>query len=175
MKKTWILLLVIACSYTACHWDYYLSNYLFEKYCNEDGRTGLFVYEKVQLGDEYFMPFPKDKDPFNLDSRFVVGDNLMINRERFDRDFVLDVYKDVLLTNIGPINAVETSVIRISDQKLLGKAISLNNGKGWWYREIESFGQQTVKTCPSGRDEKGFSYYRRAHKALIKKVFSRQI
>ncbi len=44
MKKiAWISLVLIMGSYSACHWDYYASNYLFEKYCAEDGRTGLFM------------------------------------------------------------------------------------------------------------------------------------
>lgn len=77
---------------------------------------GLFVYEKVKLVDEYFMPFPKGKDPRDLDQRFVVGDNLMINRERFDRGFIFEVFKDVLLSDIGPINAVETSIIRKAEK-----------------------------------------------------------
>lgn len=175
MKKMWILLLVITCSYTACHWDYHLSNHLFKKYCNDKDKVGLFIYEEVPLRDEYFMPFPKDVDRRDLDPRFIIADNLMINRERFEQDFTLEVYKDVLLSNIGPINAVETSVTRVSDHTLLGKAVSLKNGKGWWFRDIQSFGQRSVDTCPTGRDEKGFSNYRYAHKALIKRIFTHKI
>ncbi len=171
-KKQWIVLILILGIYPACKWDYYLSNYLFKQYCTDADRIGLFVYEKVQLGDEYFMPFPKDTDPRDLDRRFIVGEDLMINRGRFDKDYIFNVYKRVPLSSVGPIIAVETSVIRKSDQKVLGKAVSLKNGKGWWYREIASFGQPTSKTCPTGRGPRGYSNYRRAHKGLIKKIFT---
>lgn len=169
-KSVWILLAVIMSSYTACHWDYHLSNYLFKKYCSEEGRTGLFIYEKVALGDEYFMPFPKDKDPRDLDRRFIFEDNLMINRKRFEKDYIFDVYKSIPLSSIGPIIAVETSVIRKDDQKLLGKAVSLANRKGWWYRKIASFGQLTSETCPSGRDERGTPNYYKHHDLLVKEI-----
>lgn len=153
----------------ACKWDYYLSNYLFKQYCTD--RAGLFVYEKVQLGDEYFMPFPKNKDPRDLDPRFIIDDNLMINRKRFDQDFILYYYKHILVSSMGPISADETSIIRKTDQKVLGKAVSFNNGKGWWYREIESLGEPTAKSCPVGYDDEGRSYAGLLHNNLINKIF----
>jgi len=170
-KKQWVVLIFILGIYPICKWDYYLSNYLFKQYCADADHIGLFVYEKVQLDDKYFMPFPKDTDRRDLDRRFIVGDNLIINRERFDKDYIFNVYKRVPLSNVGPIVAIETSVIRKNDKKLLGKAVSLASGKGWWYRKIASFGQPTSDTCPSGRDENHFPRYRLTHYALIKEVF----
>lgn len=166
--------MLIMSSYTACHWDYHLSNYLFKKYCAEEGRTGLFIYKKVELSDEYFMPFPQDKDPRDLDPRFIVGEDLMINRERFDQDFVLEVYKKVPVSSIGPINAVETSVIRRSDEQLLGKAVSAANGQGW-LNKFGVLGGFSGVYCPSGRDENHFPRFRQAHYVLIKERFTRAI
>lgn len=165
----WILLVLIMGSYSACHWDYHLSKYLFKQYCEEEGRVGLFIYEKVELDDEYFMPFPKDKDPRDLDQRFVVGDNLMINRKRFDKEYIFDDYKEIPLSAIGPIFSVETWVLRKGDGKVLGKAVSLTNHLGWWI-ESSKFGNKD-ESCPSGRDKYGLWNFHRARRLLIKKVF----
>lgn len=170
-KKQWIVLILVLGIYPACKWDYYLSNYLFEQYCTDPDRVGLFVYEKVQLGDEYFMPIPKDKEPRDLGQHFIFGENLIINRERFDEDYIFNVYKKVPISSIGPINAIETSVIRKADQKVLGKAVSARNWQGW-LNQFGLMGGFPGVYCPTGRNEKGFSKYRHAHKALIKKIFT---
>jgi hypothetical protein len=172
-KKQWIVLILILGIYPACKWDYYLSNYLFEQYCTDPDRIGLFVYEKAQLGDEYFMPFPKDKEPRDLDPRFIFGENLMINRERFDEDFIFNVYKKVPISSIGPINAEETSVIRKSDQKVLGKAVSAANAQGW-LNQFGLIGGFPGVYCPAGRDENHFPRSRLAHYALVKETFTYQ-
>ena len=170
-KKQWVVLIFILGIYPVCKWDYYLSNYLFKQYCADADHIGLFVYEKVQLDDKYFMPFPKDTDRRDLDRRFIVGEDLMINRGRFDKDYIFNVYKKVPISSIGPINALETSVIRKSDQKVLGKVISAANGQGWLNR-FGLIGGFPGVYCPSGRDDRGYSNYRRAHKEIIKKTFT---
>jgi hypothetical protein len=174
MKKIiWITLMVIIGGYTTCQWDHYLSKYLFEKYCNEEGRVGLFIYEQVGLNKEYFMPFPVDKEPRDLDRRFIFGENLMINKERLEKDYIFDVYKSIPLSEIGPITSIETSVIRKSDKKILSKAVSIRSRKGWFSR-IFSFGYAS-ETCPPSWRESGFdvSEYSELHNTIIKKTFNK--
>ena len=170
-KKKWIVLILVIGIYPAFKWDYYLSNYLFKQYCEDEGRIGLFIYENVQLNGKYFMPFPADKEPRDLGQRFIFGENLMLNRKRFDKDFNLEDNRVVPLSSIGPINAYETLVIRKVDQKVLGKAVSAKNGQGWLNR-LGVLGGFSGEMCPTGRDEKGYSNYWRAHLALVKKVFT---
>ncbi|NQY37915.1 MAG: hypothetical protein HRT37_23770, partial [Alteromonadaceae bacterium] len=57
----WITIIIIVGSFATCNGDRMYSDYLFEQYCNEEGRTGQFIYERVGLGEEYFMPIPKDE------------------------------------------------------------------------------------------------------------------
>lgn len=166
----WILLVLIMGSYSACHWDYHLSKYLFKQYCEEEGRIGLFIYEKVELDDEYFMPFPKDKDPRDLDQRFVVGDNLMINKERLEQSYILGKYrKTEPISDIGPILSVETLVFRKSDNKLIGKSVHLANRLGWWINSSK-LGIRT-DSCPSGYDSHGNSQSGLLHHRLVKEIF----
>ena len=154
-------------------WDYHLSQYLFKQYC-EEGRIGLFVYEKVPLSDDYFIPFPKDKEQlFNLSKRFVIDEDLVFDKTKLDEKYTFTYRKVVSISDIGPIQALETSVSRNADNKLLGKSISFVNGKGWWYRKVSSFGQPTVVHCPSCYDEKGDSNSGKLHSDLIKEVFYR--
>jgi hypothetical protein len=54
------IVLIIVTSLSACvtQWR---SEYLFEQYCNEEGRVGQFIYERVALGEEFFRPIPTDE------------------------------------------------------------------------------------------------------------------
>ncbi len=117
------------------------------------------------------MPFPKDKDPRDLSQRFVVGANLMINKERLEVDYILGKYREVRqLSSIGPINYSETAVYRKSDKKLLGKAVNLSNRKGWWHRD-GFLGHPSSDWCPVGHNDKGISNSGLLHHLLLKKVF----
>ena len=153
-------------------WDYHVSKYLFKQYCEEEGRVGLFIYEKVALSDEYFMSFPKDTDPRDLDRRFIVGENLMINRERFEQDFIFEIYKQKPLSNIGPIVSIETSITRKYDNKILSKTVSIKNRKGW-FSKAASFGYGYEK-CPSSKRESGLveSEFTKLHEQIVKKTFN---
>ena len=84
MKKLiWIMLVLMIGSYSACHWDYHLSQYLFDQYCN-DGRVGYEVFERVGLDKDYFVSAtPKEIIAQRRDRRFSVGDNSMNNTRSF--------------------------------------------------------------------------------------------
>ncbi len=78
-------------------------------------------------------------------------------RERFEQDYIFEVYKKIQINSVGPIFEIVTSVIRKSDGKLLGKAISLRSHKGW-LNTLAALGQTPGgETCPSGQDEEGFT------------------
>lgn len=149
--------------------DYHVSNYMFEKLCNDPEKIGMFVYEQVELGSEYFMSFPEEIDERDLDRRFVFEDNLMLNRERFEENYELIVNEYIPVSEIGPIGLVATSVIRKSDGQILGKAVSAGNQQGWLNRLGALEGIPGV-SCPTGRDEYGFSKNRKNHDNLLKEV-----
>jgi len=156
--------------YSIFFWDYHVSKYLFKQYCEEEGRVGLFIYEKVALPDEYFMPYPKDKDEiFNLSNRFVIDEDLVFDKTKLEEKYTFTYRKVVSLSDIGPINSLETSVFRRSDNKLLGKAVSLTNHLGSWI-DSSKFGKK-VEHCPTGYDERGLSNSGKLHLGLIKEIF----
>jgi hypothetical protein len=163
MKKLLWTSAIIAGAYLLLRWDYHVSNYMFERLCNDDSRIGLFVYEEVALGGEYFMPFPEDAEERDLDRRFIFGDNLMLNRERLEEDY------EFIVNEVGPIGLVATSVILKSDNKILGKAVSAGNQQGWLNR-LGAFDGIPGASCPSGRDENGFSNNRKNHDNLLREV-----
>lgn len=167
----WIFLIVLLSTYSSCHWDYHLSNYLFEEYCNEEGRTGQFIYERVALGDEYFMPIPED--PRRIDYDLIIKGNLMINRERLEQDYYLSKYRErILLSEIGPISSNETSIIRRRDNKLLGKSVSLFNKQGW-LAERNILGHNEGERCPGGYDKNAGLYEDSLlHTTLIENIFT---
>jgi len=158
--------------YSIFFWDYHVSKYLFKQYCEEEGRVGIFIYEKVALPEEYFLPFPKGKDARDLDPRFVVSDNKMISRERLEQDYIFKSYEHKLVSKIGQIESVETSVTRKLDNKILSKAVAIKNHKGW-FAGISSFGYAS-ESCPSTRRESGLidSEYTKLHETIIHKTFN---
>ncbi len=170
----WMLLIVLVGGYPACYWDYHLSNYLFDKYCNEEGHVGQFVYERVGIDESYFVPIPKD--PTKIDQHLVVSTDLMIDRSALEQRYLISRYKKVTkkVSSIGPIYTLETSVIRKSDQKLIGTSVSLVNRLGWWnLRSI--LGQSSRRFCPSGVNNKtGLSKDSELHATLFTNIFFRE-
>lgn len=131
----------------------------------------MFIYEKIELGEECFIPFIKGKDPRGLDQRFVLNGDLIISQEQFKKDYIFEVYKKIPLSEVGPISFMETSVIRRSDSKLLGKAISLHNGRGWLMKKLTSSFGGGGESCPIDQYSRNLSYFRRNHDDLIKNIF----
>jgi len=167
-----ITIFIIVGSFVGCYGDATYSNYLFEQYCNEEGRTGQFIYERVGLGEEYFIPIPKD--PREINQHFVVDGNSMMNKALLEQKYAFSKYSEVkLLSSIGPIYSIETSVIRKSDNKLLGKSVSLNNRKGW-LAERNVLGQNEGDKCPREYNKQKESYESSLlHATLIKNIFYR--
>lgn len=165
----WFLIFIVG-SFTGCYGDRIISDLLFESYCNEDGRTGQFIYERVGLGEEYFIPIPKD--PRKINQHFVVDAILMMNKTILAQDYTFSEYKEVIpLSIIGPIYSLETSVVRKSDDKLLGKSVSLFNSQGG-LAERNILGQNEGDRCPRGYDKKtNISESNSLHSTLYKNIF----
>ena len=169
----WSVTIIVVGSFVGCNGDRVLSNYLFEQYCNEEGRTGQFIYERVALGKEYFIPIPKD--PRKVNQHFVVDDNFMMDKALLEQNYAFSKYSEVIpLSTIGPISSIETSVIRKKDSKLLGKSVSLSNRQGW-LAERNILGQNEGDSCPRGYNKNTGSHEDSLlHATLIKNIFYRK-
>jgi len=173
MKKiSWIIIVFIVGSFTACNGDRIIAEFLFEKYCNEEGRTGQFIYERVGLGDEYFIPIPKDeRDLVRVNDQYFIDDKkLLIDKHRLMQDFILSPQKQIVLSEIGPIYSYEYTIIRKSDGKVLSKSVSLLNKKGWLSRQ-SILGMTVGDTCPKYKDTLGRFVAKSDHFDLLRNTF----
>ena len=171
-KLKWIPLIIIVGSFVGCYGDMAISNLLFKKYCNEEGRTGQFIYERVGLGEEYFKPIPFTKEgvALHFDRGFLIGqDKLLIDKHHFLQNFNITMEKTIL-SPIGPIYTDETTIVRKSDGKVLSKAVSLMNEKGWWSRE-SVLGTNVGDICPKYRDINGHINVKSDHSDVLRNTF----
>jgi len=168
---TWIFIILVG-GYTFCYWDYHLSNYLFKRYCNEEGRTGQFIYERVALEDDYFMPIPKDKVELRrVDSSFFIDERRsLIDKHKLMQDFNISRQNKTVITSIGPILSYEKSIVRKSDEKVLSKSISLLNKKGWLSRK-SILGTTVGDTCSKYKHITGLVVTKSEHSDLLGNTF----
>ncbi|BAJ01878.1 hypothetical protein [Shewanella violacea] len=167
---TWFLILIVG-SFTGCYGDSVLSNLLFDKYCNEEGRTGQFIYERVGLGDEYFIPIPKDRrELVRVDNGFFIDDRkLLIDKQRFMQDFKINWVKKTL-SQIGPIYIQEKIIVRKSDDTVLSKSVNIHNQKGWLAKGV-ILGITDRDSCPKRKNEYDQLVYSSSHYGLVRNTF----
>jgi hypothetical protein len=168
-----IIIFIIVGSFVGCYGDSIYSNYLFEQYCNEEGRTGQFIYERVGLSEEYFIPIPFTKEGVELhfDRGFLIDEGkLLIDKNRLMKDFIINTMKRTMLSSIGPIYAYETTIIRETDGKVLSKAVSLMNHNGWLARQ-SILGTNVGDTCPKYKDISGHVNVKSDHSDVLRNTF----
>ena len=172
MKK---VLIVLGCLFLVSCGDYHLSNMVFNHYCSDEDFAGTFVYEQVELSDDYILVPPE-----SVKSRRSIRTSLLIE----DRKYLIDeqllkvkydwsIRKRKKFLFIGPIYKTESIVIRKHDKKVLGKAVTLTNYKGWLH-ELSIFMENTGNTCPSIVSEHGRNLSYDHHYNLLKRVFYRK-
>jgi len=170
-KFKWIPLIIIVGSFVGCYGDMAISNLLFKKYCNGEGRTGQFIYERVPLGEEYFRPIPKGGVELRrVDNGYFINERkLLIDQHRLIQDFTISRQKKTMLSPIGPIYSYEKNIIRKSDGKVLSKSVSLLNKKGWWSRK-SVLGMTVGDICPEYKSKSGI-VLKSDHGELLKNTF----
>jgi len=148
------------------------SESLFEQYCHEEGRVGQFIYERVALSEEFFRPIPTDEVELRRidNSYYINGNKLLIDKVRFKQSYTRNFFEHKVLSSIGPIYSVESTLVRKSDGKVLSKAVSLLNMQGKTSKYIPAQGVR----CPTGRDNKGKSFFYEKHMTLIENTFYKQ-
>lgn len=166
-----ITTIIVISTLSACSGDKERSEQLFEQYCHEEGRVGQFIYERVELGEEYFRTIPSDdKELSRLDKRFYINEKKsLIDKQRFKQSYIFNYQIKTMLSPIGPIYSYETTIVRKTDGKILSKAVSLLNmlDKSSKYFTVEG------ETCPTGRDIQRSSLFNKSHSNLIGRTFSR--
>ena len=166
--------IILIGSLSACAIERMRSEHLFEQYCNEEGRVGQFIYEHVALGDEYFRDIPTDQRKLDRIGKgyylYNEGKKLLINKQRFKQSYITNDLKKVMISPIGPIYSVESTIVRKLDGKVLSKAVSLLNMRG----QTRGYFPVEGVTCPTGRDSKGSSLYYESHTSLIQNTFFEQ-
>jgi len=173
MKKPFLIIMImIVGSFVGCYSDMAISNLLFKKYCNEEGRTGQFIYERVPLSEEYFIPIPKGGVELRrVDNGFFINERkLLIDKHRLIQDFNISAQKQTTLSRIGPIYSYEYTIVRKSDGKILSQSVSLLNKKGWLSRQ-SILGMTVGDTCQKYKNPKGLYSSKSAHTGLIKNTF----
>ena len=168
-----IIIIIIVGGFAACNGDRIFSDYLFEKYCNEEGRVGQFIYERVGLDEEYFIPIPKDEVELRrVDNEFYIDEKkLLIDKHRLLQDFNIIIMKKSMLSRIGPIYSFKTTIIRKSDGKVLSEAVSLLNKQGWFAEYQSDVFPNEGDSYPEGWDNKGYSLFNKNHRNLIERTF----
>jgi len=173
MKFIWGIFIIIAMSsISACVSEKARSEQLFEQYCNEDGRVGQFIYERVGLSEEYFMAIPTDAIELRriADSFYIDNKNLLIDKQHFKQSYTANYLEKKMLSPIGPIYTIESTIVRKSDGKILSRAASLLNmlDKASDYFPVEGV------TCPTGIDIQGNPLSNKHHFNLIENTFFKQ-
>jgi len=170
-KKTLVFVFLTFVGYVGCFWDRYTSDYIFKKYCSE--KVGVFVYERVGIGNEYFSFNSENSKRDDIDKRFLFDKDIILNRNKFEKDYIYKAYESLPISKIGPVNLIKSSVVRRDDGKLLSEAVSVVTKRGW-LAQLYSFGyaydQCPTKKRTSGSEE---NEHMRNHRHLLRKTFYR--
>ncbi len=169
MKKS---LIFIGCLYLVSCGDYHVSNIVFNRYCNDKEFVGQFIYERIGLTKELFQEIPKDGSRLfkTRTSLYIENRKHLIDEKKFNALYSYRFSKRTKLFPVGPIYLTETTVTRKSDNKLLGKSVSLTNKKGW-LSETNLVWLNTGDKCPIYRSEHGLNLVNTDHSSLIRNIF----
>jgi hypothetical protein len=152
--------------------DYHISNLIFQNYCDDKDYVGQFVFQREGLEDDFFREIPSGGVALRRVSGNLYLDNkkYLIDETKFKRHYSYLFSKRSLISKIGPIYEEKTSIIRKSDGKILGQAVSLVNKKGW-YAETNLLWHNGGELCPIYRSKSGRNIGNSDHFTLIKNIF----
>lgn len=142
--------------------DRLIAQAVFEYHC--DNNMGVFIYEKIELDESYFVPIPDDVR--KRDSQFNISDIEMIDKERIEREY--EIYSPIfeVMSEYGPVQSIKTQIIRKLDKKLMGEVVTFRSYYGWTSRLVPAV--NLGKDCPisvSGPDAN-------LHYRLYKEIFN---
>jgi len=152
-----------------------LASVMFKRYCESE--AGLFVYEKIELGEEYFFdrkPLKNYNEYSERDRRMALKWGENYNKEKnlyidkFSENYLYKYSVSDIAFEYGPIHRNTTTLIRKPDNKLLAKGVSFTNGQGW-LANVGPFPPVT-ESCPHGykTENRFFSNAAAVHGDLLK-------
>lgn len=174
-KVFWTLILIaFVLMIGSCLGHRSLTESAFNEWC--ENNTGLFVYEDISLGDQYLKPMPTNrKDIRRIHNSFKVNQKTIIDEHSLNKDYIYNFQerRDLNKSFIGPIYAIETSLIRRSDNKLIAKAVSGIAEVSL----IKLYGSNMKerKSCPTGIDENRNALFYKSHFELLKNFLNEEI
>lgn len=146
MRKLSYTFLAFLGIYLLLRWDYHVSMFIFNRICSDPTQFGLNIYERVELDEDLLVYINQAPAKFAEDERYHLNGNHMANPVKLDSKFqVIWDYSEVI-SKIGPVTTLEARINRVSDGKLLSRAVLVRNQLGWLSR-LDSLGHQK-RTCP---------------------------
>jgi hypothetical protein len=145
-----------------CFGDRVISEVFFAYQCKNN--SGLFVYEKIKLGDGYFIPIKERELVYEFDK---FNDFLKINKPKILIDYDYS-YQKIVVNKIGPVEKIISQVVRKNDKKVMAEGVAFQNHGGWLLYNSKTF-VSTPKNCGNrkyGHTEKADAQYR--HGLLVK-------
>ena len=133
MRTLTKIMLIPASIYLLFRWDYYLSGYLFDNLCDND--TGVFVYESIEIDPKYFTIIESLEQRNNTGPWFNVN-GYALDKDYFNKHYILIQYEKNKISSIGPLKLLKSYVVRKSDKKVLGEAVTGSNGRGWLAQKL---------------------------------------
>ncbi|NHN37433.1 hypothetical protein G8764_09035 [Pseudomaricurvus alcaniphilus] len=142
--------------------------YRFNKLCEKE--AGIFVYHKVGLPPEYFV---KEGEPIRKiiyrenggsGSREVKAKGNEIDIEKLKARYQIEDHSKKDIVSRGYVSSYTTTVM--DGEKLLGKAVTLYGGGGWFFRKFTPGGGG--KSCPEKIRRPG---YVDMHKKVLYEIF----
>ncbi|WP_441004600.1 hypothetical protein [Pseudocolwellia agarivorans] len=169
MKK---FVIFTACLYLVSCGDYHVSNYLYEQYCSDKDLVGQFIFEQEGLTDKFFKEIPTDEIALRrvAGSHYLQDKRYLINENALRQHYKIVHSEKKLLSPIGPVHSFESYILRMSDGKKLGKAVTIRNKRGWLY-ETSLLWTNNGIICPRYKSERGSYITNEDSVTLIQKIF----
>ena len=139
---------------------------IFEEHCKN---AGLFIYEKVELGEEYFILAPESKKEMGAIPPGQVFEDRQLNMDKFLSDYEYTRHKRKYFYENGNLHYISSVVIRKSDNKTLGEAISVAGFGGGMTQRSHT------KVCPNKKMTNGRIEHYYNHGMLPIHTFTRNI
>lgn len=151
-------------------WDMPFDRYRFNQLCEKEG--GIFVYHQVGLPTEFFLA-PGEltkKTIYHRDGAISVRElgaiGYELNSKKIKERFTIRNRTEQNVVSWGVVSKNTTAVF--DGDQLLGKAVSIRGGAGWFLEKFNLGPGRPGITCPKALSKPD---YATIHEKLIYKVF----
>ena len=145
--------------------DLYIANIIFKQQCEKDD-VGLTVFEKVELGDEYFLKLPPvDTRAYReLEKGYIYDDQLYIDKGLLDVNFDTYVIEKKIVSRFGPVTQANFNMVRRKDKKVLSTYKRYRKSRGWlgslrygpltiWSTKVDSCPKRSISEALNSKSQ----------------------